>query len=81
MGVKEKEDLRKRMADFNAVRIASFNVGGLTVKNVDEEKGSVIGQIRVLHREMREAIKKEDYEKAARIQNIIKERAKKLGIK
>ena len=81
MGAKEKEDLRTSMTVFNTLRIASFSVGELPVKNMEEEKGLAVGQIRTLHRKIKGAVNKEDYEKAARIQNTIKEWAKKLGIK
>ncbi|HBQ29133.1 hypothetical protein HY02_05530 [Peptococcaceae bacterium SCADC1_2_3] len=79
MRAKEKEDIRKRISAINTARIASFSAGGLPVKNMDEEKGFAVGQIRVLHREMKEAIKKEDYEGAALIRNTIQVWAKKLG--
>jgi len=66
---------------FNTVRIANFSTGELPVKGISKEKGKAIHQIRILYRELKEAVMKEDYLAAAKARDTIRLQAQKLGQK
>lgn len=69
---------REHPFSFGVIRVAGYDSGGVSKTDPGNKKEKVITQIKTLYVQMQEAVKREDYERAAEIRDKIRELAKEM---